>query len=140
MRCRDREGYRVSIYGLHIPYDETVPVAKVLVNQRTVTSYYPYTQRGPAEAGRLNLDGVEVNAYVNSRYSGFGVEMVNKRVTVLFAIAGTGMWGGAVRGDALLIGPSDRSGYETSLSPDFLEFALTLDWSAFTEHVETPAH
>jgi hypothetical protein len=88
----------VSITGLHIPYDESAPVARVVVNQRTLTSYYPYTQGGPAEAGPLNVEGVELAAYVNSRYSNFGVEMVNKRATVLFALAGVGMWGGAVRG------------------------------------------
>jgi hypothetical protein len=128
----------VSITGLHIPYDETAPVAKVVVNQRTVTSYYPYTQGGPAEAGHLSIEGVELAAYVNSRYSNLGVEKINKRATVLFALAGVGLWGGAARGDALLVGPAGNSGYETSLSPEFLEFALMLNWSALTERLELP--
>lgn len=129
----------MSITGLHIPYDESAPVAKVVVNQRTVTSYYPYTQGGPAEAGHLNVEGVELAAYVNSRYSNFGVEMVNKRATVLFALAGVGMWDGAVRGDALIVGPAGSSDYEKSLPPDFLHLALNLDWSEFIRHIEVPS-
>jgi hypothetical protein len=129
----------VSITGLHIPYDENAPVAKVVVNQRTVTSYYPYTQGGPAEAGHLNIEGVELAAYVNSHYSNFGVEKVNKRATVLFTLAGVGMWGGAVRGDSLLVGPAGSSDYEKSVAPDFLQFLLDLDWSEFTRHVQMPS-
>ena len=85
----------MAITGLHIPYDENAPITKVVVNERNVMNYYKFVQGGPAEAGHLNVEGVEVAVYVNSRYGTFELDG-NKRATILFAIAGVGMFGGAV--------------------------------------------
>jgi hypothetical protein len=136
MKPRRTNGIHVAITGLHIPYDENAPITKVVVNERNVMNYYKFVQGGPAEAGHLNVDGVELAVYVNSRYGTFEPDMVNKRATILFAIAGVGMLGGAVRGDALAVGPAGNSDYEKSLDPAFSQFLLELEWAPLMEQVQ----
>jgi hypothetical protein len=66
----------VSITGLHIPYDSG-RLAAVSVNERNATSYCPYVQSGPVEAAHLNIDGLELVVYVNSRYPAFEESVIN---------------------------------------------------------------
>ena len=116
----------MSITGLHIPCGDS-PLAAVTVNERNATSYYPYVQGGPVEAGYLTIGGIDLAVYVNSRYAQFDVEKINQRATALFEMAGVGMFGGALRGDALaVLGAGDRD-YERSLPPEFISVFLEAD-------------
>lgn len=116
----------MSITGLHIPYGES-PLAAVTVNERNAMSYYPYVQGGPVEAGHLTIEGLDLAVYVNSRYAQFDEEMINLRATALFEMAGVGMFGGAVRGDALAVLGAGGGDYERSLPPDFISIFLEAD-------------
>lgn len=58
---------------------------------------------GPVEAGYLTIEGFEMAVYVNSRYAQFDPEEVNERATALFEMPDVGMFGGAVRGDAMVV-------------------------------------
>ena len=116
----------MSLTGLHIPCGIT-PTAAVTVNERNAVSYYPYVQGGPVEAGHLSIGGLDLAVYVNSRYAQFDEEMVNQRATALFKMAGVGVFGGAVRGDALaVLGAGGRS-YERSIPPEALATLIEAD-------------
>ena len=84
----------MAIQGLHIPHDDK-ELAAVTVNERNATSYYPYVQGGPVEAGHLSFPGLDLAVYVNSRYLTLDESMVNPRASALFEMAGVGMGGGA---------------------------------------------
>jgi hypothetical protein len=116
----------MSITALHIPYDRS-PVAPVTVNERDAGSYYPFVQDGPVEGGYLTIGGVELVVYVNSRYAEFDEAMINPRASALFEMAGVGMWGGAVRGDALLVYSAGDGDYERSLPPDIISMFVNAD-------------
>jgi hypothetical protein len=116
----------MSITALHIPHDES-PMAPVAVNERDAGSYYPYVEGGPVEGGYLTIGGVQLVAYVNSRYAELDEAMVNSRATALFELAGAGMWGGAVRGDALLVYGAGDGDYERSLPPAIISMLLDAD-------------
>jgi len=104
----------VAITGPHIPFDENAPITKVVVNERNVMNYYKFVQGGPVEAGHLNVDGVELAVYVNSRYGVFEPDMMNKRATILFAIAGVGCSAGPY---VATLWPSDPRETATTRSP-----------------------
>lgn len=116
----------MSITALHIPCDDA-PLAAVTVDERNATSYYPYVQGGPVEAAVLPLEHLELAVYVNSRYAQLDDKMTNHRATALFEMAGVGMFGGAVKGDALVVLAAARSGYERSLPPDVISMLLKAD-------------
>lgn len=126
-RIRQLWRHRVSITGLHIPYGES-PLAAVTVDERDVMSYYPFVQGGPAEGARLPIQGVDLMVYVNSRYAEFDVQTLNPRATALFEMAGVGMFGGWVKGDALAVLASpDGGSYERSVPPELLSVFLQTD-------------
>lgn len=116
----------MSIEGLHIPHAD-LPLAAVVVNERNAMSYYPYVQGGPVEAGHLEIEGLDLVVYVNSRYADFDESMVNVRATALFEMARVGMWGGAILGDALLVLAAGRGQYERSLPPELIQAFLDAD-------------
>ena len=116
----------MSITGLHIPHGDS-PLAAVTVNERNAMSYYPYVQGGPVEAGHLTIEGLNLAVYVNSRYAQFDEEMINVRATALFEMAGVGMFGGAVRGDALAVLGAGYGDYERSLPPEVISIFLGAD-------------
>lgn len=116
----------MSITALHIPHDEA-PIQTVTVNERDAGSYYPFVQGGPVEGGYLNIGGVDLVVYVNSRYGELPEAMVNARASALFEMAGVGMWGGAVRGDALLVYGAGDGDYERSLPAEIVDIFLQLD-------------
>ncbi len=118
----------MTITALHIPHDGS-PLIPVAVNERDAQSYYPFVQGGPVEAGYLTISGVELVAYVNSRYADLNAAMFNARATALFEIAGVGMWGGAVRGDALLVYGAGAGDYERSLPPAIVSMLIDADAS-----------
>lgn len=113
------KGDFLSITGLHIPHGDS-PVIAVTVNERNAMSYYPYVNGGPVEAGHLSLGGLELAIYVNSHYADFDEHAINPRASALFHVAGVGMFGGSVRGDALAVLGADERGYERSLPPEFI--------------------
>lgn len=117
----------MSIRGLHIPHDER-PLAAVAVNERNAMSYYPFVQGGPVEAGHLSISGLDLAVYVNSRYLTLDESMVNERASALFEMAGVGIAGGAVRGDALVVRAAGTQDYERSLPTEVL--ARFIDRSA----------
>lgn len=114
----------MTIRALHIPYDETIPVKEVTVNERNAMSYYPYVQRGPVEGGYLTIEDIDFVCYVNSRYPRLDEELVNARASALFELAGVGMFGGAIRGDALLVLGGDGGDYERSIPQDLISIFL----------------
>lgn len=114
------------IHGVHIPSAE-VPMERVTVQQRDVRSYYRYVNGGPVDYAYLNLIGVEVVAYVNSRYMGFEPERMNWRASALFELAGVGMAGGAIRGDVVLVQSPGSSDYDRSLPEQFIAHLLKSD-------------
>ena len=116
----------MSITGLHIPCADS-PLVAVTVNERNAMSYYPYVQGGPVEAGYLTIGGLDLAVYVNSRYAQFDEDMVNLRATALFEMAGVGLFGGAVRGDALAVLGPGASDYERSLPPKVIRMFLDAD-------------
>ncbi len=116
----------MSITGLHIPFGHG-PMAAVPVNERNVMSYYPYVNGGPAEAGHLTIKGWNLAVYVNSRYPALAESTTNPRASFLFEVAGVGMVGGAVRGDALVVLDAEESEYERSLPPELLAAFLAAD-------------
>lgn len=116
----------MSITALHIPHDSS-PLAAVTVNERNAVSYYPYVQDGPVEGGYLTIEGVELVVYVNSRYAQLDEAMINPRASALFEMAGAGMWGGAVRGDALLVLGAGDGEYERSLPPELISIVMAAD-------------
>lgn len=116
----------MSITGLHIPYGDG-HLAAVSVNERNAMSYYPYVQGGPVEAGHLSIEGVDLAVYVNSRYAHLDESMINPRASALFEMAGVGMFGGALRGDALVVRPAGGGNYERSLPPEVLAMFLSTD-------------
>src|SRR4051794_1462417 len=109
-----------------MPHDQT-PVATVTVNERDALSYYPYVQGGPVEAAYLTIEGLELVAYVNSRYSELDDAMINARASALFEMAGVGMWGGAIKGDALLVLGAGNGHYERSLPPEIISIFTNSD-------------
>lgn len=115
----------MAITGLHIPHGDS-PLAAVTVNERNAVSYYPYVHGGPVEAGFLTIEGLDLVVYVHSRYAELDEAMINLRATALFEMAGVGMFGGAVRGDALAVlgGEGD---YERSLPPEIISIFLGAD-------------
>lgn len=116
----------MSITALHMPHNES-PLAPVTVNERDARSYYPFVQGGPVEGGYLTIGGVELVVYVNSRYAELDEVMVNARATALFEMAGAGMAGGAVRGDALLVYGAGDGDYERSLPPEIISMFVNAD-------------
>ncbi|WP_141013096.1 hypothetical protein [Nocardioides sambongensis] len=116
----------MSIKALHIPHDER-PVAEVVVNERNAMSYYPYVQGGPVEGGYLSIEGLDLVCYVNSRYATLDEEMVNWRATQLFQMAGVGMFGGSIRGDALLVLGAGGGDYERSMPAELIAIFLSSD-------------
>ena len=114
----------MSITALHIPHDST-PLAAVTVNERNAVSYYPYVQGGPVEGGYLTIEGVDLVVYVNSRYAQLDEAMINPRASA--EMAGVGLWGGAVRGDALLVLGAGDSEYERSLPPELISIFMAAD-------------
>jgi hypothetical protein len=116
----------MSITALHIPHNES-PLAPVTVNERDARSYYPFIQGGSVEGGYLAIGGVDFVVYVNSRYTELGEGMVNERATALFEMAGAGMAGGAIRGDALLIYGAGNDDYERSLPPEIISMFVNAD-------------
>lgn len=130
LRHRERDGCWIvtgmAIQGLHIPHGER-QLAAVAVDERNAISYYPYVQGGPVEAGHLSISGLNLAVYVNSRYLTLDESMVNPRASALFEMAGVGMAGGAIRGDALVVlAPGDRD-YERSLPAEVLEAFLATE-------------
>ncbi|WP_137123525.1 hypothetical protein [Segeticoccus rhizosphaerae] len=116
----------MSITGLHIPYGHE-RLAAVSVNERNAMSYYPYVQGGPVEAGHLKVQGLDLAVYVNSRYAELDESMINPRASALFEMAGVGMFGGAIRGDALALLPPGAEDYERSMPPKVLAIFLATD-------------
>ena len=116
----------MSITGLHIPHDDR-PMAPVRVNEKNAISYYPYVQGGPVEGGYLAIEGVDFVVYVNSRYPQLSAETVNPRASSLFEMAGVGMFGDEIRGDALMVLAPGRGDYERSLPPQLIEIFLAGD-------------
>ncbi|MEU2199534.1 hypothetical protein [Isoptericola sp. NPDC019482] len=114
----------MSIKALHFPHDHTAPITEVTVDEKNAMNYYRYVQGGPVEGGYLNLGGLDVVCYVNSRYAALPEDLVNERATALFEVAGVGMYGGAIRGDSLLVRGAGPNGYERSLPADFAAFFL----------------
>lgn len=108
---------RVTITGVHIPWDGSAAV-QVRVDERRAESYYPFVQGGPVEAGHLVIDGRELAVYVNSRYADFDESMTNHRASALFDRAGVRTWGGAVKGDALVVCARGDDEYERSVPPE----------------------
>lgn len=119
----------MTIRALHIPYDETVPVNEVAVNERNAMSYYPYVQRGPVEGGYLTIEHIDFVCYVNSRYPKLDEKLVNERASALFELAGAGMFGGAIRGDALLVLGAGGGDYERSIPQDLISIFVDSDLS-----------
>lgn len=116
----------MAIQGLHIPHDEK-QLAAVTVNERNATSYYPYVQGGPVEAGHLSISGLDLAVYVNSRYLTLDESMVNPRASALFEMAGVGMGGGAIRGDALVVLAAGDQDYERSLPAEVIDAFLATE-------------
>lgn len=116
----------MSITGLHIPCGDS-PLAAVTVNERNAMSYYPYVHGGPVEAGHLNIEGVELAVYVNSRYAQFDQDEINERATALFQMAGVGMFGGAIRGDAMVVLAAGDRDYERSLPRELIAIFMDAD-------------
>jgi hypothetical protein len=116
----------VSITGLHIPCGDG-RLAAVSVNERNAMSYYPYVQGGPVEAAQLSIEGTDLAVYVNSRYPDLDESKINPRASALFEMAGVGMFGGAVRGDALVVLPAGGGDYERSLPPELFAIFLAAD-------------
>lgn len=79
------------------------------------------------EAGFLTVQGMDLVVYVNSRCAEFDEAMINPRASALFEMAGVGMWGGAVRGDALLVLGAGDGSYERSLPPHLISVFITAD-------------
>lgn len=109
----------MAITALHIPYGDEA-VAAVSVNERNAMSYYPFVSGGPVEGGYLTIQGWEFVVYVNSRYTGFDESTVNERASALFEMAGVGVAGGAVRGDALVVLSAQDGEYEQSLPEELI--------------------
>lgn len=99
----------------------------VTVNERNAMSYYPYAQGGPVEAGYLTIGGVELVLYVNSRYLQLEAGTINDRATELFELAGIGMAGGEIRGDALLVLGAGDFDYERSLPKELISVLVNAD-------------
>ena len=116
----------MAITALHIPHSES-PLAAVTVNERNAVSYYPYVQGGPVEGGYLTIEGVDFVCYVNSRYATFDEATINPRASALFQMAGVGMFGGAVRGDALLVLGAGTGDYEKSLPSELISMFMAAD-------------
>jgi hypothetical protein len=116
----------MSIAALHIPHGGST-LGAVTLNERNGMSYYPYVQGGPVEGGYLTLGGLDFVVYVNSRYAQFGEALVNPRVSALFGMAGVRMWGGAVRGDALVVLGAGDGEYERSLPPEIVSTFVSAD-------------
>ncbi|GAA2163129.1 hypothetical protein [Pedococcus bigeumensis] len=116
----------MSITGLHIPSGDG-SLAAVTVNERDAMSYYPYVEGGPVEAGQLSIQGWDLAVYVNSRYPELDESVTNLRATALFEMAGVGMFGGTIRGDALVLQSAGGGDYERSLPPEVLAVFLAAD-------------
>ena len=84
-------------------------------------------QGGPVERALLTIAGHDLAVYVNSRYAQFGDEMLNFRATALFEIAGVGMFGGAIKGDALAVLAAGGRSYERSVPPEVLLLLIDAD-------------
>jgi hypothetical protein len=102
----------------------------VTVNERDALSYYPYVQGGPVEGGHLAIEGVDLVVYVNSRYAAFEPGLLNERASALFEMAGVGMWGGEVRGDALMVLSAGDGDYERSMPSDLVQIFIAADGSS----------
>ncbi|WP_162802983.1 hypothetical protein [Ornithinimicrobium avium] len=116
----------MSITGIHIPHGDE-PMAAVTVNERNAMSYYPYVQGGPVEAASVTMGGLEAKVYVNSRYPSLDDGTVNPRASALFEMAGIGMFGGAIRGDALLVLAAGDGFYERSVPQHVVSALLDAD-------------
>lgn len=116
----------MSITGVHIPHGDE-PMSPVTVNERNAMSYYPYVQGGPVEAAYVMMGGLEMKVYVNSRYPSLDDKTINPRASALFEMAGIGMFGGAVRGDALLVLAAGDGAYERSVPQHVLSALLDAD-------------
>lgn len=53
--------------------------------------------------------------------------MINPRASALFEMAAVGRFGGAVRGDALVVRSAGSGDYERSLPPEVLAIFLATD-------------
>lgn len=84
-------------------------------------------QGGPVEAGHLTIEGLGLAVYVNSRYAQFDEGTINLPATALFERACVGMFGGAVRGDALAVLGAGNGDYERSLPPEVISVFLQAD-------------
>ncbi len=105
-----------QIKAVHIPWRGADPLSVVTVDRRDATRWYRYVDGGPVEAvsiGFDNLPGHQV--YVNSRYGAMDPGQVNDRATALLHFCGVGMYLDEIRGDVLVVGDLNRSGYPTSV-------------------------
>jgi hypothetical protein len=117
----------MTIKALHFPHDQTTPITEVAVNERNAISYYPYVHGGPVEGGYLSLGGFDLVCYVNSQYTRLPQELINPRASALFELAGVGMVGGAIRGDALLVLAPGHNDYERSMPAELVSAFLASD-------------
>lgn len=64
---------------------------------------------------------------VNARYSDLSAESANPRASSLFEMAGVGMFGDEIRGDALMVLAPGRGDYERSLPRELIQVFMAAD-------------
>ena len=112
-RRRDRGS---QIEAVHMPWRGAEPLSVVIVDRRDARRWYSYVEGGPVEGVRIGFDDLPGHqVYVNSRYSAMEPGQVNDRATALLQYCGVGMYLDEIRGDVLVVGDQDRSGYPTAV-------------------------
>lgn len=102
-------------------------MSAVSVNESDGETYRRYVSGGPMEQAYLTLGDLEVVAYVNARYVDLDDTFINWRATDLFEVAGVGLIGDAMRGDALVVQAPGDGHYDRSLPADALHVLLNAD-------------
>lgn len=111
-----RRGSGSQIEAVHIPWRGAEPLSVVTVDRRDATRWYRYVDGGPVEAVFIAFDDLPGHqVYVNSRYGAMDPSQVNDRATALLQFCGVDMYLGEIRGDVLVVGDLNRSGYPMAI-------------------------
>ena len=104
-----------------MPWQGHEPISVVTLDRRDVTRWYGYVSGGPVERVPIQFDRLaDHHVYTNSRYASMDPERVNDRATALLHFCGVGMYLNELRGDVLVVGDDDDSGYPTSIDEDLV--------------------
>lgn len=115
------------IEAVHMPWQGHEPISVVTLDRRDVTRWYGYVSGGPMERVLIHFDRLaDHHVYTNSRYASMDPQRVNDRATALLHFCGVGLYLNEVRGDVLVVGDGDDSGYPTSIDED-LVYMLSSD-------------